>query len=608
VILFGEPGQQKEAAPKSDYLRVFRGLPMKRKLDSAVWASGAIVLVAGVLSAPVLIAGFPQTHDGWVHSRWSTYFAQQFWAGEWYPRWLMALNGGLGSPAFFYYPPLPHWSATLLQPLVPGDPQSWGALGISCGLALTLSGLFAFGWLRRFLPLWVAAAAAISYMLVPYHLLVDLYTRSAFAEFWGMTWLPLVIACAHGVGKGDRYSIPALAVAYALLVLSHLPTTLLFSLVPPAYVLVVAPSAQRRGALVRTVLGMALGTGLASVYLVPALTLQPAASMNELTRLYLYDKYFLLGEFDFQNFDLGRGTKPMVFWAVLSMVAAGVCSALLAWGDWDAERRRHALFWCGVAAVCAFMMTPPSKLVWEALPTLQIVQFPSRFGTVLSVATAALVALGLTALKAGLTSRRIALAQSLWALAVGWLYFTFLAAWPGFSEQIDGGSNSLLRDVPEYRPRWVQADLQSTLAKFKSEGDLTGKVAFARGEGSVLVEQWKPRNNVLLITVPAASTVLVRQYYYPGWTARVNGEPHEVQISEPDGLVQLSLPPGIHRIELRLERTQQELWGWIITWASLLIAAGVLMSQRFLKRRGSGVASEVAVGGGSLAAEPKRAE
>jgi hypothetical protein len=270
--------------------------------------------------------------------------------------------------------------------------------------------------------------------------------------------------------------------------------------------------------------------------------------------------------------------------------------------------KRQAIFWSGIAGLSVLMMLPLSKPVWELVQVLQIIQFPWRFGTVTSVATAALLALGIAAMKGAFSWRKVFVGQIVWAIIVGWVYATVMVAWPALGPQVSTGIDSLLRDVPEYRPRWVQADLQSTLAKFKGEGDSIDKVAFATGEGSGLIEQWKPRNNVLVITVPAPSTVLVRQYYYPGWTARVNGEPHVVQISAPDGLVQLSLPAGVHRVELRLERTKQELWGWIITWTSLLIAAGLLLSQWLLKAPGSGVASALAMGGGDLAADRKRAE
>jgi hypothetical protein len=567
------------------------------------------IFVAGILLGwPALVSGLPWwTHDASAHAPWSYQFSSQFWAGEWYPRWLSEANGGLGSPAFFYYHPLPHLITAGVQGIAASHAAPLRALGSSAVVGLILSGLFAFWWLRHLAPLWAATGAALCYLVMPYHLLLNLYTRGAFAEFWALTWLPLVLGFTHRAALGGRYSVVGLALAYAFLITSHLPTTLVFSLIPPVYAILVANGSQSWGAGIRTAAGMFLGIGVAAVYLVPAMMLQYAVTIEELTRLHPYERAFFLKEFTIPKFN-GTGAAPRVFWSVLSMLCAGGCALVLCLKQFSGPEKRQAIFWSGIASLSVLMMLPLSKPVWELIQVLQIIQFPWRFGTVTSVATAALLALGIAAMKGAFSWRKVFVGQIVWVIIVGWVYATVMVAWPALGPQVSTGIDSLLRDVPEYRPRWVQADLQSTLAKFKGEGDSIDKVAFATGGGSVLIEQWKPRNNVLMITMPAASTVLVRQYYYPGWTTRVNGERRVVQISEPDGLVQLSLSAGVHRVELRLERTKQELWGWIITWTSLLIAAGVLISQWFLKMPGSGVASALATGNANLAADRKRAE
>ena len=35
----------------------------------------------------------------------------QLWSGELYPRWLLGMNSGFGSPTFFVYGPLPYYAA-----------------------------------------------------------------------------------------------------------------------------------------------------------------------------------------------------------------------------------------------------------------------------------------------------------------------------------------------------------------------------------------------------------------------------------------------------------------------------------------------------------------
>src|SRR6058998_2871942 len=88
-----------------------------------------------LLGAPVLLFGFPNpTHDGQIHEVWCSNVAAQLWSGDFYPRWLEDLNGGLGSPAFFFYPPVPFLITSLFQPLFHGAPHSWRILGLSAAL------------------------------------------------------------------------------------------------------------------------------------------------------------------------------------------------------------------------------------------------------------------------------------------------------------------------------------------------------------------------------------------------------------------------------------------------------------------------------------------
>src|SRR5205823_6430575 len=103
---------------------------------------GMAIAGAGlVLTLPVLILGVPfLSDDAGFHAVWYTHFSHQLWAGDLYPRWLAGMNGGLGSPVFFFYPPLPYFLTSILRPFFRSDPQGWHQLGVSASLALIASG------------------------------------------------------------------------------------------------------------------------------------------------------------------------------------------------------------------------------------------------------------------------------------------------------------------------------------------------------------------------------------------------------------------------------------------------------------------------------------
>jgi hypothetical protein len=79
----------------------------------------AIALGGLLPTTPMWLRGMTDAGDAVFHAMWYTNFARQFFAGEAYPRWLAEMNGGLGSPVFFYAP-LPYYLTLLFTPFLPG--------------------------------------------------------------------------------------------------------------------------------------------------------------------------------------------------------------------------------------------------------------------------------------------------------------------------------------------------------------------------------------------------------------------------------------------------------------------------------------------------------
>src|SRR6266404_2263834 len=195
-----------------------------------------IILAGCVLTLPIILWGAPfQSDDGLAHARWYIHFSEQLWSGDLYPRWLVGMNNGLGSPVFFYYPPVPYFLTSFIHPLFPDDSHGWYQLGVSASLAIILSGVTARLWLRQIVKDTPALIAALLYMAGPYHLAADVYLRFSFAEFWSFVWMPLILFFTHKILDGNRLALVGFSVSSALLIMTHLPTTLIFSMVPLCY-------------------------------------------------------------------------------------------------------------------------------------------------------------------------------------------------------------------------------------------------------------------------------------------------------------------------------------------------------------------------------------
>ncbi len=168
-----------------------------------------IIVVAGLVSVfPIIVFGFPFfTHDGTTHTIFYTNFAEQFWAGEPYPRWLIQMNTGLGSPTFFYYPPLAYYLTVPFYFLSEIDPNGWRQLGLAASLVQIASGLCAYLWLKRFASRTGATIAAVLYIWMPYHLALDLYVRGAFAELCTFVWMPLILYFTYKISNGRKNAV-----------------------------------------------------------------------------------------------------------------------------------------------------------------------------------------------------------------------------------------------------------------------------------------------------------------------------------------------------------------------------------------------------------------
>jgi hypothetical protein len=74
----------------------------------------------------------------------------------------------------------------------------------------------------------------------------------------------------------------------------------------------------------------------------------------------------------------------------------------------------------------------------------------------------------------------------------------------------------------------------------------------------------------------AASTIQFRVYYFPGWTARIDGQPAPLWPAGPQALITVEVPPGEHEVEIRLLDTNVRAFAKLLSLLSVLIAAAWL--------------------------------
>jgi len=343
--------------------------------------------------APLFQPGFFWgAHD----ARHSVYFLYEFDSsirdGILYPRWSPDITFGYGYPLFNIYSPLAFYIAEVLHLL---GLDLTGAIKVVFALALILSGLTMYLFVRRLMGRQAGLIAGLLYVYVPYHIL-DVYVRGAYAESVALVFFPLILWCFYEAVENPRpVALLVAALSYAGLVFSHNGLLLLFSPFLGIYLVFLvlgrswqdAPRvASSRGEwwmlLGRSIArnarlplaALLLGLGLSAVFWLPMTVEFKYVRLDQWLGGY-YDYrddfvYFFQFFSPFWGYGLSRpgphdelpfqiGAIPLVL-SVLSIAAVARLR--------DQVRRRMVFFFQGALVVIMFLMVAGSMAFWDLLP------------------------------------------------------------------------------------------------------------------------------------------------------------------------------------------------------------------------------------------------
>jgi hypothetical protein len=486
-----------------------------------------LVLMATVLMGPSLLLGRIQGDNSFLNAVWSEGFARLLFAGDFYPRWLPDMGFGTGSPVFYFYAPLPFW---LIAPfhLVAG-PEMAATLG--SWLMLTLSGLAFFMLSRAFVGVVPALFAAMLYMAMPYHFLVDTLVRASLGEQAAFVFMPLSLMAAHRLPEGRQWTL-ALAASYAGLLMSHLPSSLLFAPFLSGYCLWRAWRSDPQIVLTRAVMAAGLSFGLAAAYVLPAMTLQ---------RLIHSEMWSVVRPQD--NFLLGSHTSALAtFLTPIVLGLAIVSLSCVTIAMWAGEARVWP--WVMILLGTLFVMTPVSAWAWQALPLVERIQFPTRALSLFELAVCMTVALALE-------TRGFGWALPLGAVGIG---VTLAVA------MIATGPDSVfaartLTELDEFVA--ARADAMEYLPAcrpYRAADELGGISSIRVTEKSL--HEAKGRKDVIPV------------FYYPFLTLTVDSEERPTGCDPETGFLTAEIPPGAH-VRVAKSTLPVERMGQLCSLASL---------------------------------------
>src|SRR5271166_633049 len=535
-----------------------------------------IIAFSLFIGFPMLVYGpLVDGHDTYEHLNFTKHFSEQFWQGDIYPRWLVDMNHGLGSPSYFVFPPLPAYLYTLLQPLA--KVFHFNAFNLAAFLPLVGSGVCAFLWLHTMASQKVAAVSAALYMLMPYHLAIDFYRRCAIPECWAFMWMPLILYFTTRVIAGKQRALAGLALAFALMIFSHVVTLVMFFPIPLALAIIQSPAGQKLRSVLRIGIAMALGAGISSVYLLSALANAKYVPASRLVSRVFY-------QVENQILSFGKGLfvhsadgwfqfLQAVSWTVVSMVLLTAICGLVALKFGPRDSRHTVILWIAVCCSAVVLMSRLASPLWVHFHKLhQAFQFPWRFNALLCLGSLALVAACLSNLPRDLGLPRAIALGGLALITASWLFAYGNVLWHYRVDVPPGPPNErhLISDNDGWLVAWLPpgTDQRSSLV-----ASLGPKAKFKEGDGIAQVQLWKPRQIELETNSAAGGWVMISQFYYPTWKAELMGQtaPLEVRAAMPEGLLEVKVPAGIQEIGVGIPVSRAEHLGrWLSALCALL--------------------------------------
>ena len=396
-----------------------------RLIDPAI-----ILLAAFVAVVPQLLRGNSCGHDFDVHLVSWLDCLNAWRHGIPYPHWAPSPNYSAGEPRFVFYPPLTWMLGAALGAILP-----WHFAPI----ALTFLILAGTGWATRALALEalddLPATLAGCVAIFSGFALFTAYERSAFPEFAGGFWLPLILLFAlrdrpasgcpilsrflrkggqpqsqrvphvpriwgHGsdpelptepsqslLRRAFSGSTAPLALALAGAWLSNLPLGVMGCYLLAAVALLWAIVNKSWAPVLRAALAVPLGLGLASIYWLPAALERHRVAIAQATGDpgYNFENSWLFAHHANPLLALHDVVLRQASWIAVAMIAVAVAGLLVSWRrgtlpvQKDTASRRWWIPLAAIPIVVLFLLFPISRPVWHLLPEMPFLQFPWRW-------------------------------------------------------------------------------------------------------------------------------------------------------------------------------------------------------------------------------------
>lgn len=535
-----------------------------------------IGLFAALIIFPLTFFGVPLGYDLEQHFRFGETFHKAILSGDLFPGWAAESNMGFGSIGIRYYPPIAYYLMAFTQMFT----HDWyDTFWINCFFWMFLGGIGVYFLAREWSSAGPSLFTAIFFSFVPYHC-AQIYQYILYAEFAAAGIIPFCFLFATRIVKRGRYiDVFLFSISYSLLLLTHIPSTVVGSIGLAVYVFLLIDWKQPRKPVFNFLIAFGLSLSAAAFHWLRIVTEINWVGVNS-------PKYFSSGYYDYKNnfFPMIYNTPANIYklrgswhgdittiFSILLFLPLIIYLILqLRSNNAPPQTNRKIIYTLSITGLFSiFMASEPSLFIWNSLTFLQKIQFPTRFLSVTSVIGAVAFTLGVTLLISQYSRLRKVISYAALLIILSILFFDI--------------SQSIL--PAGFVPR---DEFEIKTAKFLSEPDYdywwtiwAKSEAFERpekvyaGDRTVDITRWDGELREFTIDEGSPTNIRIATFYHPYWKAEVNNTPVEIQ-KDDDGTILIPVSEGKSSIKLYFQeplKLNVALIISILTWIFLLGAS-----------------------------------
>ena len=536
------------------------------------------VCCATMLAFPLL--GIQDGYDISQHIRFAAAYQEAILNGSFIPVWADSDNLGFGSVGIRFYPPLADYLLAVTQIFT----NDWyRSMEINSIFWMFPGCIGVYLWVKEFGSRTEAGFAGMLYAVVPYHVL-QIYDFSLYSEFAASAILPFSFLFATKLVKGDnKWDIVGLAVSSSLLILTHLPSSLVGLSGLGVYSVLMIDWRSAAKQILKFAFAGVLAVSCSAFYLVRLITeinFVKHSSAEFSTGFYDHERHFfpLINHFGETYWLQYIWVIDVVVLLTAALILPSLIAVIFAHASKIPGNTRKKVFVAlvGTGMFSLFMLSSWSAFAWDHLPFLEKIQFPWRFLSLTSVIAAVSVVLIPAVAKTHFKRFRKPIAYSLTAIVLCVLFYDFtqtIIMAPHLSR--DEFYNTVVNKPADdyctcWWPTWASKNAFSDTNKVNAVGR------------SVDIQNWGSTTKDFTVGPGLSTDVRVATFFYPYWRAYLNGSQAAVKMDS-DGVILIPISGETVNVHLYFEEPQIEIIARYIAIFSW-IAIGLLFAVNCFRR------------------------